>query len=163
MTRAADFDRQLLDCRPRLLAFARKLTRNPVLSDDLVQETMARAMLKAEQFQPGTSMAAWLFMILRNDFYSRARRGKREVLDPDGVMASHLTSPSEQVAAYDLQVLFGHMEGLHFEQRVSLELVAIDGMSYEEVGSILGIPLGTVKSQVSRARAYLAQFYDGSP
>lgn len=163
MTRPTGFDREMVACRPRLLAFARKLVRRNALAEDLVQEAMVRAMQSSHQFEPGTNMLAWLCMILRNQFLTGMRKGKREVLDADGIVASQVAAPAAQDPAYDVQIVFGFMECLNFEQRVSLELVAIDGMQYEEVGAILGIPAGTVKSQVSRARARLAELCGGRP
>lgn len=161
--RPSGFDAALIAARPRLMAFARSLVKRVDLAQDLVQETIAKALQKSDQFEPGSNITAWLFTILRNECFSRARRSGREVADVDGILASLVPTPAAQIASYDLQVLFGRMERLSFEQRASLELVALDGMTYEEVADILGIPAGTVKSQVSRARSMLSAFYEGRP
>lgn len=160
IARPVGFDAALVTARPRLMAFARKLTKRADLAQDLVQDTIVKALKNSDKFEPGTNITAWLFTILRNECFSRSRRASREVADVDGIFASLVSAPAAQAAAYDLQVLFGQMERLNFEQRASLELVAIDGMSYDEVADILGIPAGAVKS---RARAFLAQFYGGRP
>lgn len=163
MTRPPGFDREMLACWSKLMTFAQRLSRNTALAEDLVQRAMVRAMEKAEQFEPDTNMLAWLFTILRNDFLTGARRRRREVEDPEGVMASILPTPAGQAVAYDLKLVLGYMERLSFEQRASLELVGMDGMSYEQVGAILEIPPGTVKSQVHRARARLVELCGGRP
>lgn len=160
MSRPYGFDAAVMRARPRLVQFARKLSKNSVLADDLVQDTILTAIAKYEQFQPGTNLNAWLFTIMRNGFYSRARKGGREIGDPDGALAATLTCRPDQGDAYDLQIILGRMEQMPAKQRMALELVAMDGLEYEEAAEILGIPAGTVKSQVSRARAALASFGD---
>src|SRR3569833_1253110 len=86
----------MLALLPSLRAFALSLTTTREIADDLVQDTLVRALAKIDQFEPGTNLGAWLFTILRNIFYSQCRRTKREIEDPDGSYAGRLRAPPEQ-------------------------------------------------------------------
>jgi RNA polymerase sigma-70 factor (ECF subfamily) len=155
------FDKEMLDCRSALIGFAKVLTKKVADAEDLVQLTFLKALRAHEHFERGTQMKAWLFTIMRNEFYSNMRKKGREVEDVDGVMALMVPALPAQDHAYDLKILYGQMEKLHPEQRICLELIGIDRMSYEEVAGLLGIPEGTVKSQVSRARAAMLAVFEG--
>src|SRR6185369_16848825 len=126
-------------------------------ADDLVQETMLRAIANIDSFQPGTNMSAWLFTILRNHFRSEYRKRRREVEDADGHYAETLTSHPEQHGRVELTEFRGALSKLPEEQREALILVGASGFSYEEAAEICGCAIGTVKSRVNRARTRLAE------
>src|SRR3954463_14068286 len=125
--------------------------------DDLVQDTLVRALAKIDQFQPGTNMGAWLFTILRNIFYSQCRRTKHEVEDPDGFYAARLRAPPEQHAKCDVQDMLRALGKLPADQREALLLIVAEGLSYEEAAHICGVAVGTLKSRVHRGRMRLAE------
>lgn len=159
--RSLEFDKMVIACRPNLIRFANSLCRNQTMAEDLVQTTMLRAFKKHESFEVGTNMKAWLFTILRNEFLSQRRTAGCEVVDVDGVFSEMVPVNGNQADAYDLKIILGQMERLNRVQRMSLEMIGMDQMSYEEVAEALGLPAGTIKSQVSRARAYLLAVYEG--
>ena len=147
----------VLGAVPSLRAFAISLCGNVDRADDLVQETMMRALANIDSFQPGTNMSAWLFTILRNHFRSEYRKRRREVEDSEGRYAETLKTQPEQ---------YGHMEFAEFrvalaqlppDQREALILVGASGFSYEEAAKICDCAVGTIKSRVNRARTRLAE------
>jgi RNA polymerase sigma-70 factor (ECF subfamily) len=149
--------RELIALLPELRRFARFLVRQPSDSDDLVQETVVRALGALQQFVPGSDLRAWAFRILRNAFYEQARRRKSEshalaqsfVTDEAGDPAQ-----DSQMAFADLQL---HLFALTPLLREALVLVGAQGMTYEEAAAVCGVPEGTVKARVSRARRQLAE------
>ncbi|GLS45600.1 sigma-70 family RNA polymerase sigma factor [Methylobacterium brachythecii] len=147
----------LLGAIPALRAFAYSLTYDLDRSDDLVQDTLVRAWTKADSFQRGTNLTAWLFTILRNLFYSELRKRKREVEDVDGVMAGKLTSLPEQEVQLELREFQDALNLLPYSQREALVLVGAQSFTYEEAAEICGVAVGTVKSRVSRARLRLTE------
>jgi len=147
----------LVKALPHLRAFAISLTGKVDQADDLVQEAIVRGLGNLDSFTPGTNLQAWLFTILRNQFHTSCRKRKREVEDPDGVMAGMLSTPPEQHGRLDLDDLRTALAKLSVEQREVLLLIAAEGMSYEEAAQICGVKIGTVKSRVNRARARLAE------
>jgi RNA polymerase sigma-70 factor, ECF subfamily len=142
---------------PSMRAFAISLTNNIDQADDLVQETIEKALRNIGRFEPGTNMNAWLFTILRNAFYSHYRKRRNEVEDPDGTYAERLRAPPEQQAKLDHQDLQAALAKLPVDQREALILVGAQGLSYDEVADICGVPVGTIKSRVNRARVRLAK------
>ncbi|MCJ2081008.1 sigma-70 family RNA polymerase sigma factor [Methylobacterium sp. J-090] len=147
----------LLGAIPALRAFAFSLTYNLDRSDDLVQDTLVRAWTKADSFQRGTNLTAWLFTILRNLFYSEQRKRKREVEDADGVHAGRLTSLPEQEIRVEMREFQEALDGLPLSQREALVLVGAQSFTYEEAAAICGVAVGTMKSRVSRARGRLIE------
>jgi RNA polymerase sigma-70 factor (ECF subfamily) len=147
----------LLAAVPRLRAFAISLCRSGDRADDLVQETLVRALANIRSFQPGTNMPAWLFTILRNHFHSEHRKRRREVADVDGSYRETMKLPPEQVARMEFQELRAALAKLPADQREAVILVGASGFSYEEAGRICGCPLGTIKSRVNRGRTRLAR------
>jgi RNA polymerase sigma-70 factor (ECF subfamily) len=140
-----------------LRAFAVSLTRDADQANDLVQETVLRAISKHEQFAAGTNMQAWLFTILRNQFFSERRKSLREVEDVDGSYAETMISIPDQedrIMMHDLETALGKLPE---SQREAIMLVGADGLSYEEAAQALGCAVGTVKSRVNRARNCLAE------
>src|SRR5262245_39437784 len=147
----------MLAAVPSLRAFAISLCGNVDRADDLVQETLLRAMANIDSFQPGTNMSAWLFTILRNLFRSEYRKRRREVEDADGSYAESLKSHPEQHSRVEFQEFREALGKLPPDQREALILVGASGFSYEEAASICECAVGTIKSRVNRARTRLAE------
>jgi RNA polymerase sigma-70 factor (ECF subfamily) len=140
-----------------LRAFAISLTRDALQAEDLVQETVLRAISKQEQFMAGTNLQAWLFTILRNQFFSDHRKSLREVEDGDGSYAATMICMPDQEDRIMIHDLETALHKLPDGQREALLLVGVDGLSYEEAAQVLGCAVGTVKSRVNRARRCLAE------
>jgi RNA polymerase sigma-70 factor (ECF subfamily) len=153
----------MLNAIPHQRAFATSLSGDVTYADDLVQTALMRGLENLDKFQPGTSMQAWLFTILRNQFYTEIRRRRREVADPDGSMAGMLAVMPEQGARLDFTDMQAALAQLSVEQREALLLVGAEGLSYEETARICGTNLGTIKSRINRARARLAELLDLCP
>ena len=147
----------LLAAVPSLRAFAISLSGNVDRADDLVQDTLLRALSHIDSFQPGTNLNAWLFTILRNLFHSEYRKRRREVEDVDGIYASRLATQPEQGARLDMEDFKTALARLPPDQREVLLLVGASGFSYEEAAEICQCAVGTIKSRVNRARTRLAQ------
>ena len=147
----------VLGAVPSLRAFAISLCGNVDRADDLVQETLLRALANINSFQPGTNMSAWLFTILRNHFRSEYRKRRREVEDTDGHYADSLKSQPEQHGKVELREFRQALAQLPADQREALILVGASGFSYEEAAHICGCAVGTIKSRVNRARTRLAE------
>ena len=152
MAVSAAFKTDLLGTIPSLRAFAVSLTQNADKADDLVQETLVKAWDKHESFQPGTNLKAWLFTILRNEFYSQMRKRGREVQDSDGIMTARLAVHPSQHGMLDLKDFRAALEQLPEDQREAIILIGASGFSYEEAAEICNCAVGTIKSRVSRAR-----------
>jgi RNA polymerase sigma-70 factor (ECF subfamily) len=146
----------VLSAVPSLRAFAISLCGNVDRADDLVQETLLRALANIHSFQPGTNMSAWLFTILRNLFRSEYRKRRREVEDADGSYAESLKSQPEQNSRIEFEEFRTALAKLPPDQREALVLVGASGFSYEEAAAICGCAVGTIKSRVNRARGRLA-------
>jgi RNA polymerase sigma-70 factor, ECF subfamily len=152
----ATFRAGLLGALPNLRAFARSLAHDPVRADDLVQDTILCAWSKAHQFESGTNLSAWLFTILRNQFYTQMRKQKHEISDSDGFYAGRLRTCPDQQAHLEWEDFRTALARLRPEQREALILVAAEGLSYEDAAAVCGVPVGTIKSRVNRARRRLA-------
>ena len=150
------FERELVQHIPHMRAFARSLCGDPTAADDLAQDAVAKAWSARASFTMGTNMKAWLFMILRNQFYSDKRRSWRSSsLDPE-VAAETLVATDDPSAALELDEVRRALAMLPEEQREPLILIGAAGLSYEEVSEIMGVAIGTIKSRVSRARDRIA-------
>ena len=119
-----------------------------------------RAWANLDRFERGTSLNAWLFTILRNLFHSEYRKRKREVEDVDGSYAARLKTNPDQQSHLDYEDFLTALPKLPPDQREALLLVGAQGLSYEEAAEVCGVPLGTVKSRVNRARSRLAALLD---
>jgi RNA polymerase sigma-70 factor, ECF subfamily len=157
MTLAPSVKEAMLGAVPSLRAFAISLSGNVDRADDLVQETLLRAMANIDSFQPGTNMSAWLFTILRNLFRSEYRKRRREVEDTDGSYADTLKSHPEQQSRVEFEEFRTALAKLPQDQREALLLVGASGFSYEEAAAICECAVGTIKSRVNRARTRLAE------
>lgn len=148
---------QMLAAIPHLRAFAISLSGSMDRADDLVQGALLKGLSNLDKFQPGTSMQAWLFTILRNDFLTQARRSKREVEDPDGSWAEKVAILPEQGSRLDFSDMLKALSQLPFDQREALLLVTAEGLTYEDAARICGTNIGTIKSRINRARRRLAE------
>ncbi len=154
---ASGFRHDLVKTIPSLRAFAISLTQNNDRADDLVQETLVKAWDKQTSFQPGTNLKAWLFTILRNEFYSQMRKRGREVQDSDGTLTAGVAIHPGQQGSIDLKDFRRALEQLPEDQREAIILIGASGFSYEEAAEICGCAVGTIKSRVSRARTRLQE------
>jgi len=155
--RATEFKDGLIREIPNLRAFAASLSGSMQLADDLVQDTLLKAWSNAEKFEPGTSLRAWLFTILRNTYYSLYRKRGREVQDSEGTYAERMATHGNQESHLDLADFRKALAKLPEEQREVLIMVGATGLSYEEAAEICGVAIGTIKSRVNRARTKLAE------
>ncbi len=149
--------RRLTTLLPQMRAFARFLAHDRAHADDLVQETLLRALSALRQFQPGTSLKAWVLTIQRNVFYEQARRGRREQYALAQRFAEDEAGGPPQDARSELSDLHRLLFALPPLLREALVLVGAQGLSQEEAAAICGVPVGTMKARVSRGRVKLAQ------
>jgi len=147
----------MLAAVPGLRGFALALSRRADRADDLVQETLLRAIDKIESFTPGTNMAAWLTTILRNHFCNESRKERREVSDREGHFTAALTSQPAQESRLRFAEFHAALAALAPDQRKALLLVGAAGLSYDEAAAICRCPAGTIKSRANRGRARLAE------
>ena len=148
---------EMLTHLPALRAFALSLTRNRSTADDMLQDTVLKAWTNLDKFQPGTNMRAWLFTILRNNFYSSTRKVNREVADVDNVFSDTLSVKPEHDGRLQMMDFKPAFAQLPVEQREALVLVGAQGFSYDEAAETCGVATGTIKSRVNRARARLTE------
>jgi RNA polymerase sigma-70 factor, ECF subfamily len=149
---------------PRLRRYAGALTRDVSAADDLVQETLTRGLLKQHLWVEGTSLRAWLFTIMHNQYVNVVRRAVRQ--GPAVVIGE--TEPSlvcapSQLGSLELRDLDRALAKLPGEQRAVILLVGLEGMRYDAVAEIIGVPVGTVRSRLSRGRDTLRQLMDIVP
>jgi RNA polymerase sigma-70 factor (ECF subfamily) len=158
---------------PRLRRYARALTRDSNRADDLVQDTLVRAITKAHLWQAGTDIRAWLFTIMHNQYVNDIRHTMhvQATIDIDQ-MASTLVATTDPTASRQLSELDRALGFLSKGQREVVLLVGLEGMSYDEAAKILQVPIGTVRSRLGRAREALrvlmgideeAKGVDGTP
>lgn len=155
------FKTDLLELIPFLRAFARSLCGNPEMADDLAQETLVKAWQSRNTFEAGTNLKAWLFTILRNQFYSDRRRAWRQAPWDQDAAERIPGSSEEQSWAAELSDTARALRSLSDEQREALILVGAGGFSYEDAALICHCAVGTVKSRVARARKSLMSILDG--
>jgi RNA polymerase sigma-70 factor (ECF subfamily) len=149
---------------PRLRRYARALVRDVVGADDLVQECLTRALTKLDLWREGTDLRAWLFTILHNQYVNHVRRsirtGTQSEFDDDAPQLSHPANQEKRVELRDLDRALGRLPP---DQRATILLVGLEGLPYAEVGALLGIPVGTVRSRLSRGRFALRQLMNVEP
>ncbi|HVL21566.1 MAG TPA: sigma-70 family RNA polymerase sigma factor [Amaricoccus sp.] len=154
-----------IECHvPALRRYARALTHDADLADDLVQDCLERAIRKRELWRPTGSLRGWLFRILLNVYRNdlRTRRRVQAVVVPDtGLVEPAATAPEHGRLA--LAETARAMQALAPEQREALLLVAVEGMSYAEAAAVLRIPPGTLMSRLARGRAALRQAIEDGP
>jgi RNA polymerase sigma-70 factor (ECF subfamily) len=157
----SEFHRLIEQQIPRLRRYARALTRNRERADDLVQDTLGRALIKEQFWQPGTNLRAWLFTIMHNQNVNNVRRDVREsgAFDIEGISVA-LPATTDPTASRQLFELERALAQLPLEQRQVILLVGLEGMSYQDAAGILVIPVGTVRSRLSRGRDALRKLLD---
>lgn len=148
---------------PRLRRYARALAGDRSRADDLVQDTLERAIVKRALWRSGTDLRAWVFTIMHNVFINQTRRAARDALPVDPATLAEIdaadgTSAETYAQLNSIEISLAQLSD---EQREVLLLVALEGMSYDEVAHTLGIPMGTVMSRLSRARVRLGTLLEG--
>jgi RNA polymerase sigma-70 factor (ECF subfamily) len=147
---------------PRLRRYSRFLVRDPELADDLVQECLTRAVAKLDTWEIGSNMRAWLFVILHNAYISHWRRMKRRPATVEmspGDPALTVSGTQEQhLGMIDVQAAFNKLGEGH---KQILIMIGIEGLRYEDAAVALGLPVGTVRSRLFRARSALRHILDG--
>ncbi len=154
-------DRDFVQHIPRLRRYARALTGDRGRADDLVQDTLERALVKFHLWQPGSDLRAWMFTIMHNVYVNQVRASAAAVniaLDDDTALPTMRATQSDRLEVRDLQVALLRVPE---EQREVLLLVGVEQMTYEEAAGVLGIPIGTVMSRLSRARERLRALIAG--
>jgi len=160
MNISKSFRDQVIAAIPSLRAFGLSLTARADRADDLVQETLMKAWKHHDSFEPGSNMKAWLYTILRNEFYTQLRKRKREVEDVDEFYSSKVAVHGEQEGHLDMADLRTALTKLTDDQREAVILVGASGFSYQEAAVICKVEVGTIKSRVNRGRAKLAELLD---
>ncbi len=130
------------------------------MADDMIQDTFIKAWIGRTKFKPGSNLKAWLFTILRNNFYSTLRRGRWETEDVDGVIAGAQVTEPNQEWALTSRLLEHALDKLPRQQRQAVILVGGAGYSYDDVAAAIGCPIGTIKSRVSRGRSRLSELME---
>jgi RNA polymerase sigma-70 factor, ECF subfamily len=142
---------------PRLRRYARALAGDPVSADDLVQDTLERALAKYERWRPDSDLRAWLFTLMHNVFINQVRAFRaRSALNLDATQELHV--PGSQMDIPRIHDIRAALRQMPSNQREVLLLVGLEQFSYEETARLLGVPLGTVMSRLSRAREKMRQF-----
>ena len=143
---------ELVEMIPALRVYARNLMRGGDEVDDLIQETLMKALANVSKFQPDTNLRAWLFTIMRNSFLTRATKRSREPVGTSDCVSGQLVSlPKHDVSMAVNRVMIA-IEQLPLQYREALVLVFLMGESYQDVAEICGCAIGTVKSRINRAR-----------
>jgi RNA polymerase sigma-70 factor, ECF subfamily len=154
----SDFHRRLEEHLPRLRRYARALTRDASRADDLVQDTLLRALAKQHLWQEGTNLRAWLFTLMHNQHVNDVRRSNRDGGNIDVTeMASVLVANTDPTASRQLRELERALGMLPLEQREAILLVGLEGLRYDEAAIVAGVPIGTIRSRLSRGREALRQ------
>jgi RNA polymerase sigma-70 factor, ECF subfamily len=162
----ADIRSRLVAEIPRLRRYARALIRDVTAADDLVQDCLIRAMSKGHLWQEGTDLRAWLFTILHNTYVNHVRRSALEgrtmaLSDTVTETGTTLTIAPNQDKRLEVRDLERALAKLPDEQRSALLLVGMEGMNYDDAAAVLDVPVGTIRSRLSRGRAALRQLMDG--
>jgi RNA polymerase sigma-70 factor, ECF subfamily len=158
----SDFNRRLEREIPRLRRYARALTRNMVLADDLVQETLMRAVHKQHLWELGTDLRAWLFTIMHNQYVNQVKRIMRDsAIIELNECAQRLVATTDPTASRQLRELERALGELPEEQREVILLVGLEGISCDQAAAILNVPVGTIGSRLSRGREALRKLLGG--
>ena len=151
----AQMARQVEALIPNLRRYARVLVRDPDLADDMVQDCLERAISRHHHFTPDTNLRGWLFTILLNIVRTHGRRARIRKVVPIADYQDRLSSPARQEGPLFMRDLRRAFAQLPDSFQEVLILVTIEGMSYEEAAEVAGVPVGTVRSRLSRARDQL--------
>jgi RNA polymerase sigma-70 factor (ECF subfamily) len=149
----SNFHHRLGEEIPRLRRYARALIRNTTQADDLVQDTLTRAIQKQHLWEPSTDLRAWLFTIMHNQSVNQIRRAIRDKATVDLEACSQsVVATTDPTASRRLRELERALGKLHEDQRQVILLVGLEGMSYENAAAILKVPVGTIRSRLSHGR-----------
>lgn len=162
MSQSAEAVRQqLVELLPRLRRFARTLARNPHDADDLVQLAVERALMRLDQWRPGSRLDSWMFGIIRNAWIdeTRARRRRERVFDSEEA-GEHVADAASEAHIHRLSVEAA-LAQLPEEQRTVVALVLVEGLAYKEAAAVLEVPIGTVTSRLARGREALEALLGG--
>src|SRR5579862_2646222 len=159
----ADIYRDMEAEIPRLRRYARALARDAADADDLVQECSARALAKLHLWQEGTNLRAWLFTILHNQHVNALRRTMRagtpvEISETETLLGQLSADQDKRLELRDLERALARLPEV---QRALIILVGLRGMAYQDAGALLGMPIGTVRSRLSRGRDALRRLMGG--
>jgi len=145
---------------PRLRRYARAMLGDRAAADDLVQDTLERAWSRLQQWRPGSDLRAWLFGIMHNLRVDQLRRPRLPThsIDEDDFEVPTRATQTDDLELRDIETALNHLPD---EQREILLLLALEEMSYAEIASTLGIPVGTVMSRLSRGRERLRLIMNG--
>jgi RNA polymerase sigma-70 factor, ECF subfamily len=153
-----EFREQVLECLPRLRAYARAMGGSADAADDLLQAMVVRALAAERRFEMGTNMMAWLFTIMRNLHTSELRsRNLRHSQSLEDLPEHLFQAPAAQLTAIQNRELHEALKQVPHNQREALVLIVMVGCSYDEAALICGCEVGTIKSRVNRAKARLAE------
>lgn len=153
---------ELINEMPKLRKFAGKLTRNVSEAEDLLQSTLLRALEKQDYFETGTDLFKWTSKIMYNIFVTNYRRKTKfeTQYDPEYHIENRSVEP-DQHTKLEVKALAAAMEKMSNEHKEILVLICVKGMQYQEVADMLNIPVGTVRSRLSRARSQLIGLMEG--
>lgn len=157
-----NFRSQLAAELPHLRRFSRALVGDAALADDLVQDCLERAMIKSHLYDPARPLRAWLYAVLRNLFISGLRRSRRSavVKSVDDLAGGEGSVAANQEERLSVALIAEALDRLPHDQREVIVLVALEDMSYRDAAEIAGVPIGTVMSRLSRARAALQKILE---
>jgi RNA polymerase sigma-70 factor, ECF subfamily len=159
---SARFSDQLIAVLPRLRRFAAGLTRSASEADDLVQAACERALAREHQFQEGTRFDSWMFRIVQTIWIDQLRA--RDIRREDGDIAEERLGTDEPVRRVEARLALSEVRRavalLPPDQRATLMLVTVEGLSYKEAAEVAGVPIGTIMSRLARARIALQQHLD---
>lgn len=157
------FEADVIDKLPQLRRYARALTGDSAWADDLVQDAAERALMRRKAFRPGSNLRAWLFTILRNLYIDQLRARREVTVDDEHAPWRSLAAPPTEVDGLVLRDVQHALYQLSMEQREVLLLVGVEELTYLETSAVLGVPIGTVMSRLSRAREHMRMLLDGGP
>ncbi|MGB6008848.1 sigma-70 family RNA polymerase sigma factor [Castellaniella sp.] len=149
------FEADLLVWLPNLRRYARALTGDQAWADDLVQDTLERALSRTRLWRPGSNLRAWLLTVLRNLFIDQLRTRRELPVADETAPWRDLAAPVTEIDGLVLRDVQRALYRLPIEQREVLLLVGLEELSYQEAAKVLGVPIGTVMSRVARGRKHL--------
>lgn len=159
-----DVNRLIVRQIPSLRRYARALIGNPDGADDLVQDSLERALSRANSWRPGSNMRAWLFTIMHNVHANRVRGDTRRpaTVAFDEAREEPAARPGQE-DGLALRNLADALAALPEEQRAAVLLVGLEGLAYADAAAVLDVPVGTLMSRLSRGRARLREAMSGKP
>lgn len=161
-----DFRSEIVAMLPRLRRFARALAGQAADADDIVQIAVERALVRMDQFQPGTRLDAWLLAIVRNAWIDEVRsRQRRAKVFAEAELGERVGAGGESAEHAKLEVneVRKAMQSLPDEQREAVALVCVEGLAYREAADLLGVPIGTLTSRLARGREALQRMLGAAP